>query len=89
MEQVKDVDLAELVDSSEGEIFAEKQRSVAGLVKKLLQRQEILAKEVMAAEKSLAKKKEGLFKVEVKITKLRDGDWSVLQEDKPQGQQEN
>ena len=87
MEQVKDVDLAELVDSSEGEIFAEKQRSVAGLVKKLLQRQEILAKEVMAAEKSLTKKQEALGKVEVKITKLRDGDWSVLQEDKPQGQE--
>ena len=39
-------------------------------------------------EKQLQSKKENLAKVEAKIKKIEEGDWSVLQEPK-EGQKEN
>ena len=82
MKKLEGVNLAELVEESSSELLAEKKSQVAALVKKELQKAESLESEIENLEKQIKSKKENLEKVQAKIKKIEEGDWSVLQEPK-------
>ncbi len=82
MEKIDGVDLSELVEESSTELVTEKRRKVAGMIKQQLQRVEQLSIDVKELEKQLRGKKEKLDKALAKIKKVKEGDWSVLVENK-------
>ena len=82
MEKIDGVNLSDLVEESSTELVAEKRRKVAGMIKQQLQRVEQLSVDVKELEKQLKGKKEKLEKALAKIKKVKEGDWSVLMENK-------
>lgn len=85
MDAVENVDLAQLTADVATQLIDEKRRSIAGLVKQMLQRAEQLAADIKKLEKEAQGKRGQLAQALAKIEKLRVGDWSVLEEPKRQG----
>lgn len=85
MEKVEGVNLNELVAEASKELFAEtnywRRRQAAGLIKKLLQQREELASDVKRLEKDIQREREALENFQVKIDKIKAGDWSLLATD--------
>ncbi len=89
MEKIEGVNLEELVEESSADLVEEKKKSVAGLIKQQLQRMERLATEIKNLEKEINGKRDKLKKIQEKIEKIKNGDWSVLTEKKEQKEQKN
>lgn len=79
VEPIEGVDLKELLQETAQEIVLEKKRSTQRLMRILLDRLYVLKEEIIQAKKHLVNKEEAIKKIEEKITRLRDGDWSVLE----------
>jgi hypothetical protein len=82
MEKLENVNLAELVVEASEALLAEKRNTAASIIKKHLQRVEQLAIDVHKVEKELKSKKEKLVKAQAKINKIKEGDWSLIAEQK-------
>ena len=86
MEEIKGVNLSKLVEESSEELIADKRKMASGLVKQQLQRMEQLAIDIKNLKKQLRNKEEKLEKAQLKINKIKDGDWSLLVESKEEDQ---
>jgi hypothetical protein len=84
MEKIDDVNLAALVTRASDELLTEKRNSAAGLIKIQLQRMEQLATDISKLKKELKKKEEKLGKAQIKMNKIKEGDWSLLVDKKDQ-----
>jgi hypothetical protein len=92
MEKLEGVDLKVLVAEASDALLTEKRNSAASIIKKHLQRVEQLAIDVHKLEKELKGKKEKLTKAQDKIEKIKEGNWSLIAEQKDgpkKGGQEN
>jgi hypothetical protein len=84
MEKIEGINLSELIDDTSLELFHERKHLVVGKIKVILTRINALKMDIKNAETVIKKRKEGIAKMEHKVAQLRAGDWSVLEEDKPQ-----
>lgn len=82
MQEIKDINLTEVVQESATELITERRKMVGNQIKQLLQRVEGLARMVVNGEKELKKIKDKLASAQAKIDKLKAGDWSILEEPK-------
>ena len=80
MEKIDGVDLGNLVSDVAAGIVTDRRNQASGLIKQQLQKVEQLAKDIVAAEKDLEKKKGKLTQAQGKIDKIKAGDWTVLTE---------
>lgn len=82
MEPIKNVNLFDLVKETSEQMIQERRKQAANLIKKELQRAEQLARDIKNLEKELNSKKSKLSTAQMRIDKIREGDWSLLIEDK-------
>jgi uncharacterized protein HemX len=82
IDPIEGVDLSELVKEASTELMAEKRRQASNIIKNHLQREEQLVLDIRQLEKNLKGKKDKLAKAQIKINKIKEGDWSLLVEKK-------
>jgi len=82
MNEIKDINLTDVVQESAKELIIERRKMVGNQIKQLLQRVEGLARKIVFGEKEIKKLKDKLTTAQTKIDRLKAGDWSVLEEPK-------
>jgi len=74
------INLAELVEDTATSLVAALRKDYQGKIRQMLLKLEQLDKEITDGEKQLNKKRQAFTKIQARIDKLRDGDWSVLKD---------
>lgn len=77
---LENADPSELLEEAGEEYFQEQKSRAKGLIKKQLQRQDGIETEIRKLEKELVKKKEQRAKTFAVIKKIKEGDWSAIQD---------
>ena len=87
MQKVEGAELKDLVAEAAGELIRRKRDEAIDLIKKKLVRVAMLTEEIKKLNNEQTKLQVKLDNSNVIIAKLREGDWSVLQEEKEQQKQ--
>jgi len=80
MKPIPSLNLTDLLEDAANAFMAEKRHDAESRIKQILIRQEKLAESIKASENELKKLNAKLEKSVAKINKLKSGDWSVLNE---------
>jgi len=80
MKPIPSLNLTDLLEDAANALMAEKRHDAESRIKQILIRQEKLAESIKASENELKKLNAKLEKSVAKINKLKSGDWSVLNE---------
>jgi len=80
MKPIPSLNLTDLLEGAANALMAEKRHDAESRIKQILIRQEKLAESIKASENELKKLNAKLEKSVAKINKLKSGDWSVLNE---------
>jgi len=80
MKPIPALNLTDLLEGAANALMAEKRHDAESRIKQILIRQEKLAESIKASENELKKLNAKLEKSVAKINKLKSGDWSVLNE---------
>lgn len=83
MKAIENTELNELIEEASRQVIAEKRKGATNLIMESLRRIEQVSRDIAVCEKEIEKKKRELDGLNGKMAKLRSGDWSVLQESKP------
>ena len=87
MQKVEGAELKDLVAEAAGELIRRKRDEAIDLIKKKLVRVAMLTEEIKKLNNEQTKLQGKLDNANVIIAKLREGDWTVLQEEKEQQKQ--
>lgn len=80
MRPVDGIDLSGLLEEVAGEMLTEKRRSLAGFIKALLRERQTALAKLDQLGKDMTKAQSHLEALNVKISRLRAADWSLLPE---------
>jgi len=80
MQQVEETKLEDLVKEAAAELLEEKRKTAKNSIKSQLLKIQGLSSEIKKAEREAKEKQVKLDKVLGRMKKIREGDWSVLQE---------
>ena len=80
MKPIPSLNLTDLLEGAASALLTEKRHDAESRIKQILIRQEKLAESIKAAENDLKKLNGKWDKSVAKINKLKAGDWSVLNE---------
>lgn len=83
MKPIENTEINELIEEASRQVIAEKRKGAMNLIMESLRRIEQVSRDIVVCEKEIEKKKKELDGLNGKMSKLRSGDWSVLQESKP------
>jgi hypothetical protein len=81
-ENDKPIELGDLVKEASQQLLRERRVEASGLIKNLLVKSEQVTKDLKTKRLEVAKLEETLAYTLGKINRLKDGDWSVLKENK-------
>lgn len=79
-DEIKGVDLTALVSEVSDNIVEEKKKSAKGMIRELFYKYEGIEKEIRDLTKQLEAKKTQRDKINDRVERLRNGDWSILSE---------
>lgn len=86
MQKIDGIELADLVTETENEVLAEKRAAIRKQVSGILLNKanwEYLEKKALAEAK---KYREKIEKAAAKLKQIREGDWSILEDEKKEGE---
>lgn len=89
MEPINEVDLKDVLKRAATDLINQRYEDAIGIVKKQLMKQSGLIEDIKKMKNEIFKKEQSLEKVNQVIAKLREGDWSVLQNQQNQSKHES
>jgi len=84
MQPLDGVKLEDLVKQASNDLLAKRKQELSTKIQAIFHRVDGLNEEIRKLENDLAKKRKKLESANAKLTKLRQGDWTVLEDEKKQ-----